>query len=75
MLPIVGRLVGRAEIEKMFGVGKTQAQNLTREPDFPAPFDVLTAGVFWLRTEVVAWGRAHGRTIYDEDDHTTDTEE
>ena len=67
MLSIVGRLVGRAEIGKMFGVGKTQAQNITREPDFPEPFDKLSAGVFWLRAEVVAWGRDHGRTIYDED--------
>lgn len=72
MLPIVGRLVGRAEIETMFGVGKTQAQNITREPDFPTPFDVLTAGTFWLRDEVVAWGREHDRTIYGEDDHGTE---
>lgn len=73
MLPFVGRLVGRAEIEKMFGVGKTQAQNITREHDFPQPFDVLIAGAFWLRADVVAWGLEHGRTIYGEDDHPAET--
>lgn len=70
MLPDVGRLVGTAEIMALFGVSKTRVRQLTDEDDWPEPFDTLKAGTFWLRDEVVAWGRRHGRVMYDEDEHT-----
>jgi prophage regulatory protein len=70
MLLIVGRLVGPAEIMKLFGVGKTQARNIALSADFPEPYDTLAMGTVYLRQDVVEWGRLHGREIYDEDEHT-----
>lgn len=69
MLLDVGRLVGPAEIMKMLSVGKTQARNIAQSDDFPEPYDTLAMGTVYLRADVVAWARRHGRTIYDEDEH------
>jgi hypothetical protein len=67
MLLTVGRLVGQAEIMRMFGVGRTQARNITLAEGFPEPFDSdLAMGKVWLRSEVTDWAASHNRVIEDD---------
>ena len=55
------RLAGTAEIAVMLGVSRQRVQQLTARGDFPEPYDVLLGGRVWLRSDVEAWARAHGR--------------
>lgn len=67
MLLSVGRLMGLAEIMRMFGVQRTQARNITEIEGFPAPFDPdLAMGRVWLREEVARWALETGRITYNE---------
>jgi len=63
MVLLVGQLVGAAEIGRMLGgVSRQRVQQLINREDFPEPFDVLDMGKVWLRADVEAWARSHGRT-------------
>jgi hypothetical protein len=67
MLLTVGRLMGLAEIMRMFGVQRTQARNITEAEGFPAPYDPdLAMGRVWQRNEVVQWANDTGRTTFDQ---------
>ena len=61
VLTVRHRLAGTAEIAVMLGVSRQRVQQLTGRGDFPEPYDVLLGGRVWLRSDVEAWARAHGR--------------
>jgi predicted DNA-binding transcriptional regulator AlpA len=61
MVLAVHHLVGSAEIAQLLGVSRQRVQQLIASPDFPAPDAVLAMGKVWLRADVIAWARAHGR--------------
>ena len=63
VLTVRHRLAGTAEIAVMLGVSRQRVQQLTGRGDFPEPYDVLLGGRVWLRSDVEAWARAHGRLI------------
>ena len=57
------RLAATAEIAAMLGISRQRVQQLARRGDFPEPYDVLLGGRVWLRSDVEAWARTHGRLI------------
>ncbi len=63
VLTVRHRLAGTAEIAAMLGVSRQRVQQLARSGDFPEPYDVLSGGRVWLRSDVEAWARTHGRII------------
>ncbi len=63
VLTVRHRLAGPAEIAAMLGVSRQRVQQLARSGDFPEPYDVLAGGRVWLRSDVEAWARTHGRII------------
>lgn len=58
------RLVGRAELRKLFGVSHTRTIAISEREDFPAPADELTVGKIWLLDDVVTWAQTTGRTLH-----------
>ena len=54
-------LIGLAEVAEILGVVKRQAIRFARRPSFPPPVAHVRATRIWLRSEVAAWGREHGR--------------
>jgi hypothetical protein len=58
------RLVGRAELRKLFGVSATRTIHIADREDFPAPADELTVGKIWLLDDIVAWAQTTGRTLH-----------
>jgi prophage regulatory protein len=54
-------LVGVAEIATLLGVSKQRVDQLARQPDFPDPEAIITAGRIWRREAIEAWARATGR--------------
>ena len=60
----VHHLVGVAEIAEMFGVTRQRVNAIVKtSEDFPEPEAELSAGRIWLRSAIVAWADAHGRSI------------
>jgi predicted DNA-binding transcriptional regulator AlpA len=47
-----GRLVSTAEIAELIGASRQRAYQITQEPEFPAPVDVLGRGAIYWRSEV-----------------------
>lgn len=47
-----GRLMGMHEIAEHIGRTRQRAQQITIEPGFPAPLDVIAAGPIWERGTV-----------------------
>jgi hypothetical protein len=58
------RLVGRAELRKLFGVSATRTIQIADREDFPAPADELTVGKIWLLDDVISWAETAGRTLH-----------
>ena len=58
------RLVGRAELRKLFGVSHTRTIQIAAREDFPPPADELSVGKIWLLDDVVAWAETTGRTLH-----------
>ena len=58
------RLVGRAELRKLFGVSATRTIQIADREDFPAPADELTVGKIWLLDDVVSWAQTTGRRLH-----------
>lgn len=59
-------LMGSAEIGERLGVGKSRVHTITRDRDFPAPYQKLVMGSVWDKRDVEAWIREH-RPELDED--------
>lgn len=57
----VHHLVGVAEIAEMLGLTKQRVNQLSREPGFPPPEAVLSAGKIWRRDVIERWARKAGR--------------
>ncbi|MDI6099745.1 DNA-binding protein [Actinoplanes sp. NEAU-A12] len=53
------RFMGAAEIGKRLGVGRNRVYQITRDRDFPAPYQTLTMGSIWTVDDVEAWIREH----------------
>jgi len=47
------------EIAEMLGVSKQRADQLRREPDFPAPVDRWARGDLWAAADVRRWASTH----------------
>ena len=58
------RLVGRAELRKLFGVSHTRTIQIADRDDFPTPADELTVGKIWRLDDVIAWAETTGRTLH-----------
>jgi len=51
------KLLRVVEIAEILGVGKQRADQLRREPDFPAPVDRWARGDLWAAADVRRWAR------------------
>ena len=58
-----GRLVGRGELRRLFGVSATRTIQIAERPDFPEPLDELSVGKIWALDDVIAWAERSGRTL------------
>ncbi len=54
-------LIGVAELANLLNISKQRASELARQPDFPAPRDVLAAGPIWSRATVLRYARTWKR--------------
>lgn len=57
------RLAGRAELAKMLHVSRSRAVQLSEQPGFPQPLDVLVMGNVWALDDIVAWAGQRGREL------------
>lgn len=53
------RFLGTSEIGTRLGVTRSRAHAITRDRDFPEPYQTLTMGSIWLDEDVEAWIREH----------------
>lgn len=51
--------MGAKEIGDRIGVGRSRAHAISRDRDFPPPYQTLAMGSIWLATDVEAWIREH----------------
>ena len=58
-----GRLAGRGELRRLFGVSATRTIQIAERPDFPEPLDELSVGKIWALDDVIAWAERSGRTL------------
>ena len=58
-----GRLVGRGELRRLFGVSATRTIQIAERPDFPQPLDELSVGKIWALDDVITWAEQSGRTL------------
>lgn len=61
------RLMGRAEIEQLLGVGYTRVRAIMSRPDFPQPIRHLTGMKIWDGAEIEAWIAVHRKPKLAED--------
>jgi prophage regulatory protein len=57
------RLVGVREIAKLLGTSRQRADQLVRTKGFPNPVAELASGRIWVRSLVVRWAKAEGRSV------------
>lgn len=53
------RLMGAAEIGQRLGVGRSRAHAITRDRNFPEPYQTLAMGSVWDARDVEEWIREH----------------
>lgn len=53
------RFMGAAEIGARLGVGRNRVYQITRDRDFPAPYQTLAMGSIWQVEDVEAWIAKH----------------
>lgn len=51
--------MGAAEIGQRLGVGRNRVYQITRDRDFPAPYQTLVMGSIWLVEDVETWIKEH----------------
>ncbi|MEU8332470.1 hypothetical protein [Micromonospora sp. NPDC048839] len=56
-----GELVAAGEILTMLGVGRSRFRQIQQHPAFPRPYQTLSVGSIWLRSEVEEYIRLHRR--------------
>jgi predicted DNA-binding transcriptional regulator AlpA len=60
---VAQKLVGRAELIKLMGVSRSRVVQLTEQPDFPKPVEVLIMGNIWALDDVLHWADRKGRHL------------
>lgn len=60
------RFMGAKEIGDRIGVGRSRAHAITRDRDFPEPYQTLAMGSIWDARDVEAWIREHRPEIAEE---------
>lgn len=60
------RLMGAAEIGQRLGVGRSRAHAITRDRNFPEPYQTLAMGSVWDARDVEAWVRKHRPELAEE---------
>ena len=60
---VSSRLIGRAELALLLGVGRSRAVELSETADFPRPRARPIMGYIWELDDVLAWADARGRTL------------
>ncbi|NMO50440.1 AlpA family phage regulatory protein [Actinoplanes sp. TBRC 11911] len=58
--------MGAAEIQRRLGVGRNRVYQLTRDRDFPAPFQTLIMGSVWRKHDVEAWITEHRKALVED---------
>lgn len=53
------RFMGAKEIGDRLGVGRSRAHAITRDRDFPEPYQTLAMGSIWTEGDVEAWIKVH----------------
>jgi prophage regulatory protein len=53
------RFMGAKEIGDRLGVGRSRAHAITRDRDFPQPYQTLAMGSIWDERDVEAWIKEH----------------
>jgi prophage regulatory protein len=53
------RFMGAAEIGQRLGVGRNRVYQITRDRDFPAPYQTLVMGSIWDERDVEDWIKEH----------------
>lgn len=59
--------MGAKEIGDRIGVGRSRAHAITRDRDFPPPYQTLAMGSIWDSREVEAWIKTHRPALADEE--------
>lgn len=59
--------VGTTEIARMLGVSRSYAAQLVNSKGFPDPAVTIGTTRGWRRADVVAWARAAGRELHEEE--------
>jgi prophage regulatory protein len=52
-------LMGATEIARRLGVGRQRAHAITRDRDFPEPYQKLAMGSVWSAADVEQWIKEH----------------
>jgi prophage regulatory protein len=60
------RFMGAKEIGDRLGVGRSRAHAITRDRDFPAPYQTLAMGSIWDERDVEAWIAVHRPALAEE---------
>lgn len=59
--------MGAKEIGDRLGVGRSRAHAITRDRDFPAPYQKLAMGSIWESSAVEAWIKEHRPQLSDDE--------
>ena len=60
------RFMGASEIGQRLGVGRSRAHAITRDRDFPPPYQTLAMGSIWDARDVEAWVKVHRPALAEE---------
>lgn len=60
------RFMGASEIGQRLGVGRSRAHAITRDRDFPEPYQTLAMGSIWTEDAVEAWIKTHRPALAEE---------
>jgi prophage regulatory protein len=60
-------LMGTSEIARRLGVTRSRAHAITRDRDFPEPYQTLTMGSVWDADVVEAWIKTHRPELADDE--------
>lgn len=57
------RLYGISELAEMWGVSRQRAGQIVDKPNFPHPYDTLSAGPFWETKTILAYTKEEGMAV------------
>lgn len=59
--------MGTSEIGRRLGVTRSRAHTITRDRDFPEPYQTLSMGSVWDAEDVEAWIKTHRPGLDDDE--------